>query len=90
MSVRAEELLALLLQRGVEFFTGVPDSHLKEFCAVVHDRVPTERHIVAPNEGSAVAIAAGYHLSSGTVPLVYMQNSGLGKCYQSAAFAVRL
>ncbi len=78
MSVKAEKLLDLLLERGIEFFTGVPDSLLKEFCAVVQEQIPAERHIVAPNEGTAVAIAAGYHLSSGTVPLVYMQNSGLG------------
>lgn len=78
MSIRAEELLDFLLQQGVEFFTGVPDSLLKDFCAAVDDRLPVERHVIAPNEGSAVALAAGYHLGTGTLPLVYMQNSGLG------------
>ncbi len=63
---------------GVEFFCGVPDSLLKEFCAYVDAVLPIERHVITANEGAAVALAAGYHLASGTVPLVYMQNSGLG------------
>lgn len=36
------------------------------------------QHIIAANEGAAVGIAAGYYLASGNLPLVYMQNSGLG------------
>ncbi|CAL8121688.1 unnamed protein product [Orchesella dallaii] len=63
---------------GIDFYTGVPDSLLKDFCAFVTDHVPSSHHIIAPNEGAAVAVAAGYHLASSKAPLVYMQNSGLG------------
>ena len=67
-----------LEQMGVGFFTGVPDSLLKQFCAYLKDNVPKERNIIAANEGCAVGLAAGYHLATGKVPLVYMQNSGMG------------
>ena len=67
-----------LQSAGVSFFAGVPDSLLKEFCAYVDAVLPPELHIITANEGSAVAVAAGYHLATDSVPLVYMQNSGLG------------
>jgi phosphonopyruvate decarboxylase len=62
---------------GIRFFTGVPDSLLKQICGFIADRFD-ENHIIAANEGNAVAIAAGYHLATGEIPLVYLQNSGLG------------
>lgn len=60
------------------FFTGVPDSLLKPLCDALFATFGTEgkRHVVAANEGNAAAIAAGYHLATGKVPVVYMQNSG--------------
>jgi len=64
-----------LSERGVHFFTGVPDSLLKSFCAYAAGR---GNHITAVNEGAAVALAAGSYLATGKVPLVYMQNSGIG------------
>lgn len=66
-----------LKERGVRFFTGVPDSLLKPFCNVVqlHEE---DSHIIAANEGAAVGIAAGHFLGSGRPALVYLQNSGLG------------
>ncbi len=63
---------------GVSFFTGVPDSLLKSFCACVSEEVPTGRHVTAANEGGAVALAAGHYLATGRPALVYMQNSGQG------------
>lgn len=67
-----------LAQRGTNFFTGVPDSLLKSFCAYVTDHVPADNHIIAANEGCAIALASGHHFATGTIPLVYMQNSGQG------------
>lgn len=62
-----------------EFFAGVPDSQLKALCSWLYDHYGiSERHIIAANEGNAVALAAGYHLATGKVPVVYLQNSGLG------------
>ena len=61
---------------GVRFFTGVPDSLLADFCAYVTDHA--ENHVIAANEGNAVALAMGHYLATGEPGLVYMQNSGLG------------
>lgn len=63
---------------GVDFYTGVPDSLLKNVCAYITDHIDPRRHIIAANEGGAVALAAGYHLATNRVGCVYMQNSGQG------------
>jgi phosphonopyruvate decarboxylase len=61
------------------FYTGVPDSQLKPLCDYLMDTYGiSNKHIIAANEGNAVALAAGYHLSTGKIPCVYLQNSGLG------------
>lgn len=73
-----ERVFRALGDEGVEFFAGVPDSHLNGFCAYLTENVPSCRHIIAANEGNAVALASGYYFATGTVPLVYMQNSGMG------------
>src|SRR5690606_4522855 len=67
-----------LRAEGVRFFTGVPDSLLKDFCAYVTDHAPACDHVIAANEGAAIGLAAGHHLATGGLPLVYLQNSGLG------------
>lgn len=64
--------------RGTSFFTGVPDSLLKSLCAYITDSVDGEHHIIAANEGNAVALGCGHYLATGAIPLVYMQNSGEG------------
>ena len=63
---------------GLDFFTGVPDSLLKDFCAYVTDHTDRGQHVIAANEGGAVALAAGHYLATGQPALVYMQNSGQG------------
>ena len=68
----------LLEAGGVSFFTGVPDSTLKDFCAYVTQRAAPENHIIAANEGGAVALACGHYLAAGQPAVVYMQNSGEG------------
>ena len=67
----------LLGDTGVDFFTGVPDSLLKSFCAYVTDRCKRS-HVIAANEGGAVALASGHYLATGKIACVYMQNSGQG------------
>lgn len=67
-----------LKKRNIAFFTGVPDSLLKEFCAYLFDNASDQEHLIAANEGNAIALAAGYHLATGNIGLAYMQNSGLG------------
>lgn len=67
-----------LIKNQIEFFTGVPDSLLKSFCAYIKDTTHEDKNILAANEGNAVGIASGYYLASKKIGLVYMQNSGLG------------
>ena len=67
-----------LQEAGIDFITGVPDSLLNEFCLYAEAELPPDSHIIAANEGNAVALAAGHYLATGKVPLVYMQNSGIG------------
>ena len=63
---------------GVDFFTGVPDSLLNDFCLYMTNNMTAEQHVMAANEGNAIAIAAGHYMATGKLPLVYMQNSGIG------------
>lgn len=67
-----------LKSHDIDFFAGVPDSLLKNICAYITDNLPAEQNIIAANEGGAMGIAAGYHLATGKIPVVYMQNSGEG------------
>lgn len=62
-----------------DFFTGVPDSQLKPLCNYLMSTYGIgKHHMIAANEGNCVALAAGYHLATGRIPVVYMQNSGIG------------
>lgn len=76
--LKPEVYLDVLERCGLKFFAGVPDSLLKQICAAITDRLGADRHVITANEGASVGLAIGYHLSTGEVPLVYMQNSGLG------------
>lgn len=62
----------------MNFFCGVPDSLLKDFCAYITANVPASAHVITANEGSAIAMAAGHYLATKQYACVYMQNSGLG------------
>ena len=76
--IATPDFFAALHQAGISFFTGVPDSLLKEFCAHLAAYAPPQTHVIAANEGGAIALAAGHYLATGQPALVYMQNSGLG------------
>lgn len=71
---------------GFEFFAGVPDSLLSPVCSYLISKYGIgKQHIIAANEGNAVALAAGYHLATGKIPVVYMQNSGEGNIINPVA-----
>lgn len=76
--IRPEFLVNTLKEHQINFYTGVPDSLLKNICAYITDNLPAEQNIIAANEGGAMGIAVGYHLATGKIPVVYMQNSGEG------------
>ena len=63
---------------GIDFYAGVPDSLLKNICAYIADHMDAKHNVIAANEGAAVGLAAGYHLATGKIGVVYMQNSGEG------------
>jgi phosphonopyruvate decarboxylase len=72
------EFLACLRESGIELLAGVPDSLLQEFCAAAEENLFQTRHIITANEGNAVALVSGFHLATGKIGAVYLQNSGLG------------
>jgi len=72
------EFIAALEKMDIRFVTGVPDSLLKDVCACITSYFPSNRHIIATHEGSAVGLAIGHYLATGRPALVYMQNSGIG------------
>lgn len=82
--MKVEEFLSCL---GADFYTGVPDSQLKAVCNYLMDTYGLEpqHHIIGANEGNCVALAAGYHLATGKVPVVYLQNSGEGNIVNPVA-----
>ena len=82
--MKIEKLLEIV---GSDFYTGVPDSQLKPLCNYLIDRygIDARHHIIAANEGNCTALAAGYHLATGKIPVVYMQNSGEGNIINPVA-----
>ncbi|MBQ4252823.1 MAG: phosphonopyruvate decarboxylase, partial [Erysipelotrichaceae bacterium] len=82
--MQVEKLIEII---GADFFTGVPDSQLKALCNYLMSRygIDPKHHIIAANEGNCTALAAGYHLATGRVPVVYMQNSGEGNIINPVA-----
>ncbi len=78
--VNQEEFIKTLQGSGVTFFCGVPDSYLNGFNNYLKNNIPAEENVITANEGNAIALAAGHYFATGSVPFVYMQNSGLGNC----------
>ena len=70
-----------------DFYTGVPDSQLKSLCNYLMSKygIDPQHHVIAANEGNCTALAAGYYLATGKVPVVYMQNSGEGNVINPVA-----
>jgi phosphonopyruvate decarboxylase len=75
--LKPEEFVNCLIENGFNFYSGVPDSTFKGFMSYSTTRKDIQM-IGTTNEGEACGIATGYHIASGNIPLIYMQNSGLG------------
>lgn len=82
--MKVENLVKII---GSDFYTGVPDSQLKALCNYLMATygIDPKHHVIAANEGNCTALAAGYHLATGKVPVVYMQNSGEGNIINPVA-----
>ena len=74
--ILVENLFNTLKKNKIDFFTGVPDSILKEFSSFL-EKFTIKQHMIAVNEGSAASIGIGYYLSTKKIPCIYLQNSGL-------------
>ena len=74
--IEVKSLVNLLKKNNSNFYTGVPDSVLKELSFTLRNK-GKKNHIIATSEGSAVSIGIGHYLSTKKVPCIYMQNSGL-------------
>ena len=83
--IDVKEFYNELLNNDIDFFTGVPDSLLKSFCAYIKDNVSDDKNIISANEGNAIGLATGYYLSTRKIGLVYMQNSGIGNALNPIA-----
>lgn len=78
--MKIERFIQRISDLGVDCYTGVPDSQLSSLCDYLLEEfgLGNQKHIVAANEGGAVALAAGHYLATGHPALVYLQNSGIG------------
>ena len=74
--IKINSLINTLKKNNSNFYTGVPDSVLKEL-SIYLQKKSKKNHVIATNEGSATSIAIGHYLSTKKIPCVYMQNSGL-------------
>ena len=77
-----------LWANGVVAAFGIPDSCLKRLLSYFAATKPVSEHLVTANEGAAVALAAGYYLSTRKIALAYMQNSGFANALKSIAVFV--
>ena len=74
--IKVNSLINLFKRNKTDFFTGVPDSVLKELSYYLQNK-SKKNHVIASNEGSAISLGIGHYLSTKKVPCIYMQNSGL-------------
>ena len=76
--INPEEFLQTFIDLDIRFFTGVPDSLLKEICFCFNKSLNNNNHIIASNEGAAISLGIGHFLATSRPALIYLQNSGLG------------
>jgi sulfopyruvate decarboxylase subunit alpha len=73
--IESDEFVQALEGIGCDFFTGVPDTILAGLIDVLVER---RQFTPAVREDEAMTMAAGAFLG-GKIPVVFMENSGLGK-----------
>ena len=70
--IKPIDFIKALRKAKIKFVTGVPDSLLKEVCACIDKNFSKNKHIIATNEGSAIALSIGHYLATKNPALVYM------------------
>lgn len=76
--MQTDTFIEILQKIDIGLISGVPDSLLKNFAQAIDSDESSFTHVIASNEGNAVAMGIGHQLATGKRPLIYMQNSGLG------------
>ena len=74
--ISPDTFISHLEHKGFHFYTGVPCSYFNSIIRSFPSH-PKSSYVIAPNEGSALALASGAYLG-GQLPVVMIQNSGLG------------
>ena len=81
--IEVKKLVKVLDDSKINFFSGVPDSVLKKFSNVINNK---KNHFIAVNEGSAVAMGIGYHLSTKKNSLCILSKLWFRKCNKPSCF----
>ena len=77
--IKCEDFFNLCKKYNFTFFSGLPDSTFKSWMSFLEKNDDILTNIITVNECEAVAICTGYHLSTGEIGVLYLQNSGFGK-----------
>ena len=78
-SLTSKSFIERLIQEDYKFFTGVPCSLLSGLIYELEDQNGQVRYVPSVREDAAVGLCVGAYLA-GTMPVLLMQNSGLGYC----------
>ena len=77
-SLTSQTFIDRLIRENFNFFTGVPCSLLSGLISHLEE-VEEAKYIPSVREDAAVGLCAGAYLA-GSMPVLLMQNSGLGYC----------
>ena len=78
-SLTSKSFIKRLIQEDYKFFTGVPCSLLSGLIYELEDQKWEASYVPSVREDAAVGLCVGAYLA-GTMPVLLMQNSGLGYC----------
>ena len=78
-SLTSQSFIERLIQEDYKFFTGVPCSLLSGLIYELEDQNGQVRYVPSVREDAAVGLCVGAYLA-GRMPVLLMQNSGLGYC----------
>ena len=65
-----KNFLKFLKKKNIDFYTGVPDSVLKNFTK----NLPKKKNYIMANEGLSISLGIGYDLRTKKIPLIYFHN----------------
>ncbi len=77
-SLTSQAFIDRLIEKNFKFFTGVPCSLLSGLISHLEE-AEEAKYIPSVREDAAVGLCAGAYLA-GSLPVLLMQNSGLGYC----------